>query len=550
MRWVSVFVSFVACNRGGDDAATPVEIVPAEVQGSGVVACADPSAREAGWFEPTRQDGTLVDEGAGQTGGALLVEDLDDDGHLDLLIPVDRSYDGIVAFWGTGQGSFDRDYDAFAVVDGTVAAATSAADVDADGDLDVLVAGWNHAPQLLLNQGGRVFELVDDRFPDSPLVRSQSASWADVDADGDLDLFVGAYGDIATIDVLQAEPDCSDHLPDRSVLWINDGTGTFEDASHLVPDAVHDGLTFMSTWIDVDDDAIPELFVANDDGLCVPSTMARRGSDGRYVASTAEGFHPGSHDMGIGVGDLNGDARPDFLMTSWNRITFLQSAETSSGLVWVDATAARGFALTTSPPGARARPGDQVFGWGTELGDLDNDGDLDAAAVFGYWDAYPGAGDPRTQRDAMFLQGADGRFEDRAAELGLDDDGVGRSLVLADLDGNGALDIVKRVLDRSNLLHFQRCSDAAWLAVKLRDPGSANPFAVGARITVEAGQQSHVRWVTSGSTGLYTGSPLQAHVGLGDVEQVDAVVVRWPDGTESRVEDVTPRQHLTVVRQR
>ncbi|MEN0064001.1 MAG: CRTAC1 family protein [Myxococcota bacterium] len=544
---------WLACaGPDSDEAPGPSEVVLAEasVERSGPVVCAEPTEREAGWFEAPRQDGTLVDEAQGQSGAALLIEDLDDDGWLDVLIPVDRAENGAVMFWGSPEPDFDRDGETFAIIDGSVAAGASAADVDADGDLDVLIVGWEAPQQLLLNQGGRRFTLANDRFDGAAARKSQSSSWADVDGDGDLDLFVGGYGEIAVIDVLQPTPDCSDHIPARSELWLNDGTGTFTDASDQLPAAVHEGYTFASGWFDLDDDTVPELMLAHDDGLCVPSVIMRRETDGTFTASTEEGFHPGSHDMGMAVGDLNGDLRPDFLLTSWNRVTYLQSSETPVGLRWVDATAARGLSVSTSPIGRPAAPGDQVFGWGTEFGDLDNDGDLDAVAVYGFWDAYPGAGDPRTQLDAAWIQGEDGQFEDRASELGLADEGVGRSVVLADLDRNGALDLVKRPLDRPNLMHLQRCTEAAWVTVQLRDPKGLNPFAVGSRVVVEAGGRQHVRWVTAGSTGLYTGSPLQVHVGLGDVDRIDSIVVRWPDGAESRFEDEVAQQHLTVVRQR
>lgn len=544
-----VWLVIVAC--GGKDDATeppPVEQVDVEVVAGGPVTC-DGEGQGSGWYQPERRDGTIVDQEQALTGGGLLVEDLDDDGHLDLFVPVDRDTDGAVAFWGIGDGSFERDGVAFAAVEGANTAGVSAADVDADGDLDVVLAGWGRPQQLFLNQGGRTFVAAPDRFPDGPSYRSQSVTWGDADGDGDLDLFVGSYGPRTVIDVREPEPDCSDHLPDPAELWLNDGTGHFVDASDQLPAVVHDSYTFASGWYDTDGDGRLELFIANDDGLCVPSLRMRREDDGRFVADAEAGFHSGSHDMSLGVADLNDDGRPDFLLTSWNRITLLESTDTPRGTVWVDATAARGFTIASTPVGQPASPGEQVFGWGAEFGDLDNDGDLDAIAMFGYWDSYPGPADPLTQADALWVQ-TDGQFAERAPEFGLDADTVGRAVVLADLDGNGALDIIKRVLDQPNPMYLRRCTDAAWVTLRLRDPGSVNPFAVGARVTVVAGGQTHTRWVTSGGTGLYTGAPLQVHVGLGDVDRIDSITVRWPDGAESTLTDQAARQHLTLARRR
>ena len=75
-----------------------------------------------------------------------------------------------------------------------------------------------------------------------------------------------------------------------------------------------------------------------------------------------------------------------------------------------------------------------------------------------------------------------------------------------------------------------------------------NPFGVGARIDIEAGDLAAVRWIQAMSTSFMTSLPPVAHFGLGDAAQIDALEVTWPDGYRQTFRDVAASQHLTVLR--
>ncbi|HHO53018.1 MAG TPA: CRTAC1 family protein, partial [Deltaproteobacteria bacterium] len=505
----------------------------------GVVVCDDPSPRDGAPFD----HGSSTSAGlqwAELHGGGLLVEDLDGDGWLDLLLPSERR---ARLYWGP-EGSFEIvDLDD---LDLDYAVGVTAVDYDGDGDLDVFITRWGGAdviyssnqpidvlkPNVLLrNDGNRRFTDVSlEAFgPSAPFLKSQSASWGDIDGDGDLDLFVGSYGDRATLDVNDPQADCSDHRADPAELWRNEGDGTFTDISAQLPQEAHDGYTFTSALYDIDGDSLPELFIANDDGLCAPSLMLDN-VDGTFVPHPGVGFHPDAHDMGMGVADLNGDELPDFLMTSWKTASYLQSSRSDDGrITWFDFTNDRG--LGVDAPGDVGSPG-QVYGWGAEFGDIDNDADLDAIMVFGYWDYYTGPQDPKSQPDGLWLQDEDGRFSDQGEAWGLAHPGQSRGVVLSDLDNDGYLDILKRRLDGDSPLSVSRCGDQAWARIRLRQPGP-NTHAVGAKIRVFAGEGKQVRWIHSGSSGMYSGAPLEAHFGLGNAERITRIEVVWPDGAIS-----------------
>jgi hypothetical protein len=252
--------------------------------------------------------------------------------------------------------------------------------------------------------------------------------------------------------------------------------------------------------------------------------------------SSGAGFDLAFAGMGVGIADLNGDEIPDFLQSSWREISLL----VSRGGFWVEEAEARSLAVDYEFGGPR-----QIFGWGAELADIDNDGDDDGIVNFGYWETYA---EVFEQRDALFLQDDAGHFSDVAPEWGLDDPEYNRGLLVADLNDDGLLDLVKRRLNGGSPMHLSRCDDSNWIRVRPRMPGP-NTHAIGGRVRVVAGDRVWTRTLTVGGTSMYTTGPAEVHIGLGDVERVDAVEIVWPGGAVSTLERVDSRQILDVTLQ-
>ena len=115
--------------------------------------------------------------------------------------------------------------------------AQASGDIDGDGDLDAIVDLINHPIALLLNQGNGTFTHATSQMP-SIVVDASAIELADLDRDGDLDL-------VATLGWW------SPTAPNELVLFINDGTGTFADATASLPTIANANNLLLH---DIDDD--------------------------------------------------------------------------------------------------------------------------------------------------------------------------------------------------------------------------------------------------------------------------------------------------------
>src|SRR5262249_55286994 len=139
-------------------------------------------------------------------------------------------------------------------------------------------------------------------------------------------------------------------------------------------------------------------------------------------------------------------------------------------------------------------------------------------------------------------------FTDQAHAWGVDDQSITRGAALGDLNGDGWLDLVKRSLDKGNLLYLSRCGSEGWLEVSLHQPGTLNTDALGAKITIPTTGRVQSQTITAGGTGYSSSGPPVAHFGLGAADAVDTLEIRWPDGGVSRLTDLQGRQRVSITR--
>jgi len=518
-----------------DSADSGVEIdghtVPAELEQGGPVACADPSLRETeGPFE--HLDHALDAAGAPEAPdepiqAGITAADFNADGHLDLLL---AQHDGMDLFVGDGTGGLTHAPDALPEPrpGWSNHAATVAADFDVDGDIDVVLVNRAAPDELWWNDGSAGFTR-DDTAPFASETRaSVGASLDDVDGDGDLDLFIaGHYAGTPR------------GPADDSALYLWTGSA-FQLAADVLPEDTHAGYTFNGTWVDTDLDGDRDLYMVNDHGnVAIPNRLLVNDSaeGGVGLQSDAEpGLDATMLGMGVAVADLNDDARPDFLVTNFGQLRLFESLDDGS---WFESSLSRGLIQDFST---------QVVGWSTIVEDFDHDADLDVWVTFGSLPSTsPEFANPFAQPDGLWVQ-EDGRFTQDAAAWGLDDDSIGRGGIAIDLNEDGWLDIVTAPLITLPRVHLSRCGEGAWLMVELVQPGE-NPAAIGAQVEVQAEGRSHRRWVVAGGTQIFGSPPPVAHVGLAEATEVTAITVTWPDGLTSTVGPLAPNQLVRVVRQ-
>ena len=532
-----------------------------------------------------------VDSAPGMTSGAAAA-DVDGDGDIDLYLT--RIGKPNALYLNTGKGTF-RDGTEEAGVGGAPTQGStvgSFADVDADGDLDLYVAGAGTTPDTLyVNDGSGHFhdEAAARGLALPPLVVAETGAnvhgvtFADPDHDGDLDLLVtqwdtalltaapapargSAKSVCAAADALRAKgfPRAPGSEPNRARMYRNDGTGHFADVTSEVGLRLDQIIAFTPQFVDVDGDGWEDLLMTGDG--CTSRLYRNVGGTRFEDVTAAAGVGTDENGMGSVVRDIDGDGRPDWFVTS---IAYPTEGGTcparalftgcSGNRVYRNDGGMR-FTDVTDELGLR----NGWWGWGAAIEDFGNDGRLQVAQTNGYRESFSipddGTDPQRTYFDRFvddpmrfWITGPDGAYVDAASQVGLDDTGVGHALVPFDYDGDGRLDLL--VADTSappRLYRNESPDDRGWLRVRLDDPTRpGNREGLGARVAVtpRKGATPVVGWIdTAGS--YETRRPADLHVGLGeDAGPVARVEVWWPGEPEPQViEDVEPDQTLVVTR--
>ena len=430
----------------------------------------------------------------------------------------------------------------------------AAGDYDNDGCVDLYIAGVNRN-QLLHNNCDGTFTDVTERAGVQGMIRGIgkgfgiSAGWFDYDNDGRLDLFVCNYihwvpgherecraGDqrgYCSPDAYEGEP---------SILYHNNGDGTFTDVSDRSGIGRHIGKGMGVTFADFDGDGFTDIFMTND---TVRNFLFHNRGDGTFEEigdRAGVSYNENGHSMaGMGADfrDLDNDGRPDIFVVGMIGDTF--PLFRNSGQQFEDITRRSGLVRATL----------RLTAWGAGAYDFDNDGWKDLLATTGsVLDNSESVENLPSKLPNLLLRNLGGsRFEDVGAGAGpaFRIPQAHRGVAFGDLNNDGRMDAVVTCLNAHPEIWINRSPGSNhWLMLKLVGTRS-NRQGLGARIKLipESGpaQFNHV----TTSVGLSSSSDDRVHFGLGRAARAKSIEISWPSGLKQTVSDVAADRVLTIV---
>ncbi|MBI2947981.1 MAG: CRTAC1 family protein, partial [Verrucomicrobia bacterium] len=464
--------------------------------------------------------------------GGTILDDLDNDGYLDLVTSSIGLRDPLHYFHNNGNGTFTERTREAGLTGEVGGLNLIQADYNNDGFVDFLVlrGGWmgrsgRHPKSLLRNNGNGTFTDVTKAAGLMSLHPTQTAVWFDYNHDGWVDLFVGH------------ESNANDR--NRSELFRNNGDGTFTECGDLAG-LRHYGFVKGVVSGDFNNDGWPDLYLSQigepnvlfrNDGPANPSLGPK--SSWRFTnVARAAGVTEPLWSFPTWFFDYDNDGWLDIFVIGYRPTIVADIAADYLGLP-SDGERARLFRNNrdgTFLDVTKATRLDKVLlGMGCNFGDFDNDGWLDM---------YIGTGNP----DLSVLvpnrafRNAEGKyFQDVTTSGGLGHLQKGHGVAFGDIDQDGDQDVFINLggaysgdVYRDAL--FQNPGHGNhWVVLKLEGVQS-NRSAIGARIKVTVDTENGERAIykTVGSGGSFGCSPLRQEFGLGQAKSIRQVEVFWP----------------------
>ena len=478
-------------------------------------------------------DGTFTDvtEKAGVTdrnlyfGFAVIFDDLDGDGNLDILISGIGFQDPLRLFHNNADGTFTERSKEAGLGSEMGGLNIVQADYNNDGHTDVFVlrGGWMgkagvFPSSLLRNNGDGTFT---DVTKEAGLLRfgpTQTAVWLDYNNDGLLDLFV-AY-------------ESSGGVSHPCALFRNNGNGTFTDVAEQA------GVNFTGyvkavVSADYDNDGLPDLYLTIGGHEGGDNILFHNNGDGTFSNFAAKaGVTEPHHSFSAFFFDYDNDGWPDLFVIGYQVESV---ADVAADYLGKPTKAERPRLYHNNRNGTftdvtKAMHLDKVIlGMGIGYGDLDNDG---------YLDFYVGTGNPDLAMiipKRMFRNDEGKRFQEVTTAGDFGHLQKGHAIAFADINNDGNQDIFEQLGGANfgdiaySALYANPGNSNHWITLKLEGV-QTNRSAIGARIKVTVKTASGPRdiYKTVSSGGSFGAGPLRQGIGLGKAVEIDHVEIYWP----------------------
>jgi hypothetical protein len=488
-------------------------------------------------------------------GGAFV--DVDGDGWQDILLvngmswpgrPANRSVMGL--YRNNQNGTFTDVTKQAGLAVPMYGMGVAAADYDNDGrtDLYLTALGKN---RLFRNLGGLKFADVTESAKVGDPGFSASAAWVDYDRDSRLDLYVTNYVEwsiekdrFCTLDGKSKSYCTPEAYKGQSpTLYRNRGDGTFENVTERagVKDVTAKALGVA--LLDYNNDGWIDLFVANDTQPNRLYENKRNGTFGDFAVSAGVEFNDAGAaraGMGVDAADYDNSGRQSVVIGNF-----------SNEMIALYKNEGNGLFVDEAPTSVIGKASLLRLTFASFFFDYDLDGRLDIFAANGHVADDISTVQPRiahAQRPLLFRNAGSRKFEDAtdAAGKAMLMPMVARGAAYGDYDGDGDLDLLVTVNNGpARLLRNEGAERNHRLRLRIVGTKS-NRDAIGAsaRVTHSAGKSPWLM-VKTGSS-YCSQSEMPVTFGLGAIDRVTHIEVKWPDGKVDMLPGTNANQSLTI----
>jgi hypothetical protein len=487
--------------------------------------------------------------------GGVAVDDFNNDGYLDIITSGWDLSDPMHYFQNNKDGTFSDHTEQSGLTGITGGLNIQQTDFNNDGNIDLFVlrGAWltrgfgNQPSSLLRNNGDGTF--TDVTIPSGLLFfhPTQTATWADFNNDGWLDVFVGTETSTQVLDANSS----------TCALYINNHNGTF---TNVTKTAHCDIVSFVKgvTSADYNNDGYPDIFISTMTGnkYLLKNKGLKGGSvDFEDVTEKAGIARNKERTFTTWFYDYNNDGWQDIIVSDYQfkySLGYYSAAAAAghpvpnAGNVYLYKNNQDGtFTNVTKEAGLDK----VVYSMGGNFGDIDNDG---------YLDMYFGTGNPDFRSlvpNKMFKNVGGKKFVDITTSSRLGNLQKGHGIAFADLRNTGRQDIFTEMGGAyigdsytSSLYLNPETNDNNWISLKL-DGVKANKAAIGSHIkltfTENGVKRSVYKDVNSG--GSFGASPLRQEMGIGQAKSIDEIEIKWAgSGTVQYFKNVLPNQFLHI----
>lgn len=461
------------------------------------------------FVDVTEDQGILHNYVGGEYGGGTSFYDVDGDGWDDITLCGNLSG---VRLYRNEEGIFDSGTTIVQSTDEIKSAHW--VDYDNDGDADLFVTSYL-MPWKLYQNNGSVYDLVDvtseSLLPSTMFYETMGHSWADINKDGHLDLYICNYNTIGA----------------SNFLFLSNGDGTFTDVTddYGVSDSFKS--SFQSMFFDYNHNGQPDLFVINDREP-FSNSLFKGEIENFSDITTFSGMEHYICAMNTSIADYDKDGDFDIYISNSTEGNYLMNFD-SENSSYTNLADDAGVAVYERS-------------WSALWVDFDNDGweDLHVSK-----NPFAGA----TGQNRLFQNNQDGTFTN-TTDLGyLPNDATSPSYssAMADFNGDGFTDII--VLNEapfnSQLLQNVPTIENNFIKINLEGTIS-NRDAIGTWMEVWTNGEKQIRYTQCGE-GYLTQNSKTEIIGIGTATNVDSIRFEWPNGLVEMLYDIPANEKIEVI---